>query len=301
MRSLLFVPADSAKKLAKAADSGADALILDLEDSVAPDRKVEARRIAADFIARRREGGPKLFVRINGLRSGVAEGDLLAIMPARPDAIMLPKAVGGRDVMRLSAKLNLHEARLERPEGSTRVVAIVTESAAGVLEAGTFAHAGPRLLGMAWGAEDLSADLGARDTRDASGSYSDPFRLARSMTLLGAAAAGVAAIDTVYIDFHDEPGLKAESLAAERDGFSAKMAIHPQQIPVINAAFTPSAEAIEEARRIVAAFAQSPGAGVLSIGGRMVDRPHLLRAERTLSRAPIPAPGTVNVRASETE
>lgn len=284
MRSLLFVPAGSERKLARAVSSGADALILDLEDSVAPDYKAEARRIAAGFLASRSERGPRLIVRINALRSGLADVDLLAIMPARPDAIMLPKTEGGRDVMQLSVKLGVHEAMLDRAEGSTQVLAIVTETAAGLLKVGTFTKAGPRLLGMAWGAEDLSADLGAVGTRDGSGAYTEPFRLARTMTLLGAAAAGVHAIDTVHVDFRDEAGLQAECLAAARDGFTAKMAIHPDQVPIINAAFTPSAEAVEEARRTVAAFAQSPQAGVLSIDGHMVDRPHLARAQRILAR-----------------
>jgi citrate lyase subunit beta / citryl-CoA lyase len=284
MRSLLFVPGDSEKKLARALGSGADVLLVDLEDSVAPERKGAARRIAADFVASRRGDGPRLFVRINDLRSGLADDDLGGVMRARPDGIMLPKSNSGRDVTRLSAKLNLHEARNDIPEGATGIIAIVTETAAGALEACSYRDASHRLVGMTWGAEDLSADIGARAARDETGNLTDPFRLARALTLLGAAAAGIAAVDTVFVDFRDEAGLALECRAAERDGFTAKMAIHPAQVPIINAAFTPSPEAIEAARRIVAAFAAEPGAGVLGIDGKMYDRPHLKRAQRMLAR-----------------
>ena len=285
MRSLLFVPGDSEKKLAKALQSGADVLLIDLEDSVSATHKPEARRIAADFIAQNRRTGPKLFVRLNDLETGLTEDDLAGVMPAKPDGVMLPKSNSGHDVTRLSAKLNVHEARNGLPEGSTPIVAIVSETAAGVLSAASYQGASDRLLGITWGAEDLSADIGARTARDEDGRYTDAFRLARALTVLGASAAGVAAIDTVFVDYRDTDGLAAECAAAERDGFTAKMAIHPAQVPVINRIFTPAAEAVEEARRVVAAFAEAPDAGVLGIDGKMYDRPHLRRAERLLARA----------------
>lgn len=285
MRSLLFVPGDSETKLAKGHESGADILLVDLEDSVSAGQKPEARRIAAEFISARRGSGPKLFVRVNDLETGLTDDDLAVVMAARPDGIMLPKSNCGQDVTRLSAKLNAHEARNDIAEGATQIVAIISETAAGVLSAGTYGGASTRLIGVTWGAEDLSADVGARTARGDDGTYTDAFRLARALTLLGASSAGVAAVDTVFVNYRDESGLAAECLAAERDGFTAKMAIHPAQVPIINAAFTPSPEAVEEAQRVVAAFAEAPGAGVLGIGGKMYDRPHLRRAERLLARA----------------
>lgn len=286
MRSLLFVPADSEKKLQKALSSGADALILDLEDSVAPSRKEDARRIAAEFIAAYRSECPALlYVRVNALSTGLTDDDLKALIPSQPAGVMLPKSNGGQDVTQLSVKLRVHEAASGLEDGATRILPIITETAAGVFAAGTYASASKRLAGLTWGAEDLSAELGARTTRDATGSYTDAFRLARAVTLLGASAANVPAIDTVYPNFRDDAGFAKECTEAERDGFTAKMAIHPAQVPVINAAFTPSAEAVEESHRIVNAFANAGETGVASIDGQMVDRPHLRRAKRILERA----------------
>jgi citrate lyase subunit beta / citryl-CoA lyase len=292
MRSLLFVPGDSARKLEKSLASGADALLIDLEDSVALAAKEEARRVTAAFLNQARDlaGRPGLFVRVNGLTTGLTDADLDGVMESAPDGIMLPKTVGGRDVSHLGAKLAVREAEFGLPDGHTRVIAIGSETAAGVFALGTFAGASQRLAGIAWGGEDLSADIGAETNRREDGAYAEPYRLARTLTLLGATAAGVDAIDSVYINFRDGEGLAAECREARRDGFAAKMAIHPAQVPIINEAFTPSAEALERARKVVEAFAAHPGAGVVGIEGEMVDLPHLKRAERVLARAETASP-----------
>ncbi|WP_028033449.1 CoA ester lyase [Chelativorans sp. J32] len=284
MRSLLFVPADSERKLEKALRSGADILILDLEDSVALSQKEEARRIAVHFL--RKEAIPaRVYVRVNALATGLTDEDLAAVMPARPAGIMLPKAEGGQDVALLSAKLRVHEAEHGIKDGATSILPIVTETAKAVFAAHTIAGASNRLCGLTWGAEDLSAEIGARVTRDDAGGYTGVFALARSITLLAAASAGVPAIDTVFPAFRDMEGFARDCRDAERDGFTGKMAIHPSQVPIINAAFTPSEEAIDHSRRVVAAFADAGARGVASVDGEMVDRPHLIRAERILERA----------------
>ena len=286
MRSLLFVPGDSEKKLEKGFAAGADVVIVDLEDSVAPDRKQDARGIAAAFIAARRDGAAaSIYVRINELDGSAADADLAAVIAARPEGIMLPKCNSSADLARLAVKLRVHEAQAGLADGATRIIAIMTETARGLLAASTYQQPMPRLAGLTWGAEDLSADIGARETRDASGRYTDVFRHARAMTLLAATATESAAIDTVYVDFRDTAGLAAECAEAERDGFTAKMAIHPAQVPVINAAFTPSQAAVDAARALVEAFAAAGNPGVVGIGGKMFDRPHLKRAEHLIARA----------------
>lgn len=287
MRSMLFVPGDSPKKLAKALLSGADALIIDLEDSVAPDAKETARRETAAFLVAHAKapGRPRLYVRINALESDFIDADLDAVMPAGLDGIVLPKAQGGVDVSHLSAKLAVREAEGDLPDGATRIIAIATETAASLFQLGTFAGCSHRLEGLAWGAEDLSADLGAEGNRARDGSYADPYRLARTLTLAGAAAAGVIAIDAVFTNFHDSEALTKEAETARHDGFCTKMAIHPDQVALINAAFSPGAESIARAQAIIAAFAAAPGAGVISLNGQMLDRPHLVRAERLLARS----------------
>lgn len=287
MRSLLFVPGDSQKKLEKALHSGADVLLIDLEDSVALEAKEEARRVTSAFVAEHRSQAerPRLYVRVNGLTTGMIDADLDGVMRAAPDGIVLPKSVGGADVAHLGAKLAVREAEFGLEDGATRILAIATENAAGVFALGTFGGASHRLMGLTWGGEDLSADLGAEANRDDNGAYTDPYRLARSLTLLGAAAAGVDAIDSVFTNFRDMEGLAAECRAARRDGYVAKMAIHPAQVPVINEAFTPSAEAVARAQAVTEAFNANPGAGVVGVNGEMLDRPHLLRAERLLKRA----------------
>ncbi len=287
MRSFLFVPADSPKKLDKAMTSGADALIVDLEDSIAPDSKARARESAAAFLKETigATTRPSILVRVNGLQTGLIDADLDAIAAAKPDAIMLPKAEGGATVVHADAKLAVREAKCGLPDGHIKIVALATETAAALFLAGTFAGASARLTGLTWGAEDLSAELGAQANRDAQGHFLDPYRLARVLCLAGAAAAAVPAIDTVYVDFRDSAGFRRECEEACRDGFVAKLAIHPAQVPTINEVFTPSPAAVAHARAIVDAFAASPSAGVVGIGGVMYDRPHLARAERLLARS----------------
>ena len=290
MRSLLFVPADSARKLDKAMSSGADALIIDLEDSIALDSKTRARESAAAFLkhAMANAQRPYLMVRVNGLQTGLTDADLDAMAPAKPDAIMLPKAEGGAAIVHAAAKLAVREAQNDLPDGHIKILPIATETAAALFMAGTFAGTSTRLIGMTWGAEDLSAELGARANRDEQGRFLDPYRLARSLCLAGAAVAAVPAIDTVFIDFRNDAGFRRECEEACRDGFVGKMAIHPAQVPIINEVFTPSAEAIAHAQSVIAAFAAAPGAGVVGIGGVMYDRPHLVRAKQLLARAPSP-------------
>jgi citrate lyase subunit beta/citryl-CoA lyase len=286
MRSLLFVPGDSERKLEKALASGADALLLDLEDSVAPEAKPRARERVAEYLvaARSLARRPRLYVRVNPLDGGLTEADLEAVMPAAPDGIMLPKSRNGADVQRLGAKLAVREADHALADGATRIIAIATESARALFGLPSYADCGARLEGLTWGAEDLSVDLGASGYRLADGGYTSPFRLARDLALFAAVAADVLPIDTIHVNFRDEAALRAECLAANRDGFVAKMAIHPAQVPIINEVFTPAPEAIARARAIVAAFAAAPGAGVLSVNGEMLDLPHLKLAGKTLAR-----------------
>ncbi len=288
MRSLLFVPGDSQRKLDKSLDAGADVLILDLEDSVSSANKDAARKTAHAFIADAHgKTACRLFVRVNDFTTGRTAEDLAAVMPARPHGVMLPKCNGAQDIDRLSAMLRVEEANAGAEDGSTRIVPIITETAVGVLAAPSYRPGLPRLDGMTWGAEDLSADVGARTNRNQEGRHTDVFRLARSLTVLAAAAAETAAIDTVFVDFRDPEGLRRECIEAERDGFTGKMAIHPDQVAIINETFTPSPAAIAEARMVVEAFAAAGDPGVVGIEGKMYDRPHLRRAERILARTGI--------------
>lgn len=285
MRSMLFVPGNSERKLEKGLSSGADALIVDLEDSVALADKAAARGIATAFIrARSTETTAAIYVRVNDFTTGMTDDDLAAVMAARPDGIMLPKCTGGRDVTRLSAKLRVFEAENALEDGVTRIVPLITETAASVLAASTY---GPerRLAGLTWGAEDLSASVGARTARDGDGRYTDVFRLARALTILAASASETVAIDTVYPNFRDTDGFRRECEEAERDGFTAKMAIHPDQVAIINAVFTPSPEAVARSKAVVEAFRAAGDPGVVAIDGKMYDRPHLRLAERLLARA----------------
>jgi citrate lyase subunit beta / citryl-CoA lyase len=285
MRSLLFVPADSERKLEKAIASAADCLILDLEDSVLPQTKQKAREQAAAFLARAVAQGasPRLYVRVNGLDSGLTAADLDAVIPARPHGIVLPKCRNGSSVQHLGALLAVKEAEHDLADGATRIAAIVTETAASIFAMGTYASASARLECLAWGAEDLSACLGANSNRDADGVYTFPYQLARSLTLFAAASAGALAIDAVYWNFRDLADLRRECELANRDGFAGKMAIHPAQIEIINESFTPSQESIAKARAIVAAFEAEPQAGVIGFEGEMLDLPHLKKARRLLA------------------
>ena len=287
MRSLLFIPGDSPNKLDKGMGSGADALILDLEDSISPQRKAQARATTVAFLneARGAKERPRLYVRVNGLQTGLTDDDLGAVVAGKPDGIMLPKAEGGTAVIHCDAKIAAREAILGLPDGGLDIIAIATETAAALFLAGSYAGSSKRLKGLTWGAEDLSVELGAEANRDRDGNFLAPYQLARSLCLAGAAAAQVQAIDTVFVDFRNETGLKRECEEARRDGFTGKMAIHPAQVAVINAVFTPTAEAIARAEAVVAAFAADPGAGTIGIGGVMYDRPHLERARQLLARA----------------
>jgi citrate lyase subunit beta/citryl-CoA lyase len=286
MRSLLFVPADGGSKLEKAMASGADAVILDLEDSIAPERKVHARMAALEFLraAQSKTPRPRLLVRVNGLDTGMTDADLEAVVPGKPDAILFPKAEGGATVTHLDAKLAVREAIAGLPDGTIKILAQTVESAAGLFSAGTYRHSSARLIGMTWGPEDLSAELGAEANREADGTLTEPYRLARSFCLFGAAAAKVPAIETIHVDFRNAEVLRRDTELARRDGFTGRLAIHPAQVAVINEVFTPSAEQIAKAMAVVAAFAAQPGAGTVGIDGKMFDRPHLLRAQALLAR-----------------
>jgi citrate lyase subunit beta/citryl-CoA lyase len=286
MRSLLFVPADGGSKLEKAMASGADAVILDLEDSITPERKKTARALALDFLkhAGMAKQRPHLLVRINGLETGMIDADLDAIVAGRPDVIVFPKAEGAASVVHLDAKLTAREAIAGIPEGQIKILAQAVESAAGLFAAGTFRDASARLIGLTWGPEDLSAELGAEANRDVIGELTEPYRLARSVCLYAAAAAKLPAIETVYVDFRNSDGLRRDTESARRDGFTGRLAIHPAQVPIINEVFTPTPAQIEKAKAVVAAFAAQPGAGAVGIDGKMYDRPHLVRAQALLAR-----------------
>lgn len=283
MRSLLFVPGHDARKLAKGLVAGADALIVDLEDAVPEAEKVRARSVAAQFVADHHTALP-IFVRVNAANTGLMLDDLAAVVGARPYGIMLPKCAGAQDVALMGAYLSALEAREDVPVGTLHVLPIVTESAAALLSMHSYVQAPARICGMLWGGEDLAADVGTVSNRDVSGAYTAPYELARSMTLMGATAAQVMAVDAVYTNFRDPEGLREEAERALRDGFSAKAAIHPDQVAVINAAFTPSEQAVDWARQVIAAFDAAPGAGALSLNGKMLDRPHYRAAQRVLAR-----------------
>ena len=280
MRSLLFVPADSERKLARGPQSGADALILDLEDSVVPANRPMARSQARDFLGSTGSAGFRRYVRVNPLSRGMVLDDLTAVVPARPDGILLPKCVP-EDLRTLDHYLSAFEAAAALSPGTTRIIAIATETPAAMFTLGDYAGMTQRLEGITWGAEDLAACLGGNNRRS-DGTYDDVFRLARSLCLLGAAAAGVMPIDTIYTDFRDEAGLATECAAAKRSGFAAKMAIHPVQIPVINNAFSAGEEELAWAHKVVAVFAENPDAGTIALDGKMVDKPHLTLARRLL-------------------
>src|SRR5689334_21511575 len=271
-RSWLFVPADSERKVEKALESEADAIIFDLEDSVVPAQKAAARDILRALP--KRSGGPEWWVRVNPIGSEYHKDDLHLIGVADIHGIVLPKAESGADVIRLAHRT-----------GNIPIHAIVTETAASLFGLLSYRDPNSPLAAMSWGAEDLSAALGASSKYEESGELSFTYKLARSLCLAGAVAANVQPVDGVFADFRDEDGLRAEAEAARREGFTGKLAIHPAQVPIINFAFSPSEDDIRHAKEIVAAFEAHPDAGVLSVGGKMVDRPHLVQARRVLERA----------------
>jgi len=282
MRSWLFVPADSERKLQKSAAVTADALVLDLEDSVSTDNKPRARELAAAFVSGHGTEKSRLWVRINPLDGPHHTLDLEAVMPAGPGGIMLPKARSPADVETLSRLLVELEFEYGLPSGSTKILPLVTETPEALFTLGGYTGLDDRLAGMSWGAEDLGAAIGATQVRDGFGGWTPPFEMVRNLCLFAAHAAGVPAIDTIHADFRDIEGLADSCAEASRDGFSGKLAIHPGQVEVINNAFQPGDEEIEYARRVVALFESNPGAGVLELDGAMLDRPHLLKAKRIL-------------------
>ena len=281
IRSFLFVPGDSERKLEKAGGVGADAIIVDLEDSVTAESRPRARELAREYI----EGRDDVWLRINPVDSGEALADLQAVMPAAPGGIVLPKARSGDDAARLATKLDELESRFDVAAGTTRILPLCTERPRALFSLESYVGATPRLAGLTWGAEDLSAALGAKANRDESGRWLPPYELARSLCLIAAAAAEVPAFDTVYTDFRDTDGLARYASNAARDGFSGMLAIHPAQVATINDAFSPSADEIGRAERIVALFNDNPGAGALALDGKMIDKPHLVQARRIIALA----------------
>ena len=283
LRSLLFVPADRPERFAKAAGSGADALILDLEDSVTPDRKAQGRDAIAAWLSQPRT--VPVFVRVNPLDGGLTQADLDTVLPGRPDGLVLPKAEGAASVRALLAMAG---------EAVPPILPIATETPAAIFQLGGYGEVAAHLAGLTWGAEDLPAAIGAATSREEDGRYTPPFEMARSLTLFGAHGAGVDAIETVFPRIDDLQALAAYVARARRDGFTGMMAIHPTQVATINAGFTPTDAEIAHARAVIEAFAAAPAAGALRLDGRMIDRPHLIQAQRLLARAaavpPLPSP-----------
>jgi len=285
LRSLLFAPGDSDKKMAKASSIGADCVILDLEDSVAEQRKPLAREMVATFLRGERHPGVAYYVRVNPLDSGLTTRDLAAVVPARPDGIVVPKANGRDDLIQVSHYVDVLEAEHDLKEGATKLLPVATETAAAVFTLGEYRLGTPRLAGLTWGAEDLGAAVGASANLDANKDWTMPYQVTRSLCLFGAHAAGVQAIDTVMADFRDSERLKVVCDEARRDGFTGKIAIHPAQIPVINEAFSPSAAELAHAQAVIDAFKANPDAGTLQLDGKMIDRPHFVQAQRILAMA----------------
>ena len=282
MRSWLFAPGDSEKKMRKCAESAADIAIFDLEDAVAPDNKPTARRMICDFLDGYAGDRSRLFVRVNPLDGPHTLDDLASVMPARPGGIMLPKVYGRQDVETLDKYLEAFEVANNIDRGSTPVIVLVTETAESMFHCGDFKDA-PRVVAMTWGAEDLADAIGASSNTDPDGGYSFTFELARSLCLLGATTAGVTPIETIQGDFRDLDGLRARAEKVRRDGYQGMLAIHPAQVDVINEAFTPGEDELDDAREVVALFEANPGAGTIGYKGKMLDRPHLARARNLLA------------------
>lgn len=286
MRSMLFVPGDSARKQEKCLQSRADALILDLEDSVALPAKAKAREMTLAFLQNQvpQASRPLLYVRVNALDSGLTDEDLASVMPGKPDGIVVPKAKGGKDLAEISQRLSLHEARNGIPDGSTKILPVATETAGAVLALPTVPGSTTRMSGLTWGGEDLAADIGAEANHDDTGAYTSIYILTRSMALLTAVASGVQPIETAFTNYVDSDAFAADCLVARRDGFTGRIAIHPNQVDVINDIFTPSEPAVRRATAIIDAFAANPGMGVVGMDGEMIDMPHLRQAERIMQR-----------------
>jgi citrate lyase subunit beta/citryl-CoA lyase len=282
LRSLLFVPGDSEKKLSKSISTSADALILDLEDSVAPERTSVARSMVAEFLKAHPKREQQLWVRINPLQTPEALADLVAVMVGKPDGIMLPKPLNAQHAQQLDHYLSALETREGLTLGSTRIIPVATEVPGAVFDLSSYAGASPRLLGLTWGAEDLATAIGATSNKDESGEFSFTYKLARSLCLLASAHAQIQAIDTLSVDFKNLQALALDVQGARREGFTGKLAIHPDQVEVINQGFTPSAQEISHAQNIIDAFAKASGAGAVQIDGKMVDKPHLTQALRLI-------------------
>ena len=283
-RSWLFAPGDSEKKMTKAMEGPTDVVLIDLEDAVATENKIAARTSVHDFIKANPEQRQRLWVRINPFDGPYTLGDLAAVMPAHPGGIMLPKVYGRQDVEKLDHVLSALEVANGIEEGSTPVIVLITETAEAMFKTGDYKGA-PRVVALTWGAEDLADSIGANSNKNPDGSYTFTYELARSLTVLGAAAAGVTAIETISADFKDLDALRRRAESVRRDGFRGMLAIHPAQIEVINAAFTPTEEEVAEAQEIVDIFAANPGVGAIGWKGGMLDRPYLARAERLLKLA----------------
>lgn len=283
LRSLLFVPGDSERKFAKARESGADALILDLEDSVAPSQKAAARTMVSRLVEDKTPRDWAFFVRINALDTGLTLDDLCAVVKPGLDALLIPKANGAADIERIGHYLDALEAKARIAPGTVKLAIVATETAKAMFALDSYAPAHPRLVGLTWGAEDLSAALGATDNKEPDGAWTFPYEVARAQCLFAASAAEVAPLDTLYVDFRDPEGLERDCRRSRRDGFTGRIAIHPDQIAAINRCYAPSDAEIAHARRIVEAFAANPGVGTLGIDGKMVDIPHLKAAQKTLA------------------
>ncbi|MFC6283522.1 MULTISPECIES: HpcH/HpaI aldolase/citrate lyase family protein [Polaromonas] len=288
LRSMLFIPADSERKLSKGDATGADALILDLEDAVAPSRTHIARGMALDYLRSRSAGAGRgkqqLWVRINPLSTPAALLDLMVVAGA-PDGIVLPKVDSSADIVQLSYYLNALEVREGVAQGSIRIMPVATETARSLFTLGSYDGCSARLAGLTWGAEDIAAALGASTNRRSDGEYDSVYQLARALCLSGAVAAGVQPIDTIWADFSDEAGLALDAAAARRRGFTGKIAIHPNQVTAINAAFSPSAEELAWSKKVVDLFEANPGMGTVGLEGKMLDMPHLKQARRVLELA----------------
>lgn len=283
LKSLLFVPGDSEKKLAKAESTGADALLLDLEDAVSQDRLPVARSLVLEYLKSHNRQHQQVWVRINPLNTPLALPDLVAVMAGQPDGIVLPKPLDASDVLQLDHFLSALEQREGIKVGHTRILPVATEVAGALFSLNTYAGCSARLAGLTWGAEDLATSVGASTNKKDNGEFDDTFLLARSLCLLAAANAGVQAIDTLSVDFRNTESLQADVQRARRQGFSGKLAIHPDQVPIINQGFKPSAQEIQHAQRIVDAFAHAQGAGAVQLDGKMIDKPHLTHALRMLA------------------
>jgi citrate lyase subunit beta/citryl-CoA lyase len=286
---MLFVPGDSERKFAKASGIGADALILDLEDSVAPSQKDAARTHVAGLLDDSTPRAWAFFVRINPFDTGLTLTDMAAVVKPGLDGVLVPKADGAADIARVGHYLDALEEKAGMPVGTVKIAVVATETPQAMFNLGSYAPAHPRLAALTWGAEDLAAALGGTDNKDADGEWTFPYQVARAHCLFAAGAAGVAPLDTLYADFRDVEGLERDCRRARRDGFTGRIAIHPDQIATINRCFSPSEEEIAHAQRIVDAFAAQPDAGTLGIDGKMVDIPHLKAAQRTLAAAGDPA------------